>query len=56
MREDTENFKVIKLPPNGPKPGQSSRDWLYGKDKHMNEQLQKARQKWPTEIRRRKDK
>lgn len=30
---DTSNLKVIKLPANGPKPGQSMDDWLYGKDK-----------------------
>ena len=30
---DTSGFKVIKLPPNGPKPGQSVDAWLYGKDK-----------------------
>jgi hypothetical protein len=30
---DTSNFKVIKLPPNGPKPGQSVDAWLHGKDK-----------------------
>jgi hypothetical protein len=28
-----EGFKIIKLPPNGPKPGQSTRAWLYGKGK-----------------------
>jgi hypothetical protein len=33
MTMDTSNFKVIKLPPNGPKPGQSMDAWLYGKDK-----------------------
>jgi hypothetical protein len=30
---DTSRFKVIKLPPNGPKPGQSVDAWLHGKDK-----------------------
>ena len=25
--------RIIKLPPNGPKPGQSVSSWLYGKDK-----------------------
>jgi hypothetical protein len=25
--------RVTKLPPNGPKPGQSVSSWLYGKDK-----------------------
>jgi len=24
-------FKITKLPRNGPKPGQSTRAWLYGK-------------------------
>jgi hypothetical protein len=24
-------FKVVRLRPNGPKPGQSLRGWLYGK-------------------------
>ena len=33
MIMDTSKFKVIKLPPNGPKPGQSVDAWLYGKDK-----------------------
>lgn len=27
-----EGFKIIKLPPNGPKPGQSTKAWLYGKE------------------------
>lgn len=25
-------FKVTKLPRNGPKPGQSMKAWLYGKE------------------------
>lgn len=45
MREDTENFKVIKLPANGPKPGQSTRNWLYGKDKHMTQEVQRIKDK-----------
>lgn len=32
-RMDDQNFKIIKLPRNGPKPGQSTKAWLYGKDK-----------------------
>jgi hypothetical protein len=32
-----EGFKVIKLPPNGPKPGQSTNAWLYGKGKEEKE-------------------
>jgi hypothetical protein len=31
MNEEFRNFKIVKLPPNGPKPGQSTRAWLYGK-------------------------
>jgi hypothetical protein len=26
-------YRITKLPPNGPKPGQSVSGWLYGKDK-----------------------
>lgn len=32
-----EGFKIIKLPPNGPKPGQSTSAWLYGKSKEEKE-------------------
>ena len=32
------NFKLTKLPPNGPKPGQSTDAFIYGKDK-ANERL-----------------
>lgn len=32
-----EGFKVIKLPPNGPKPGQSTKAWLYGKGREEKE-------------------
>jgi hypothetical protein len=34
---DTSNFKVIKLPRNGPKPGQSTNAWLYGKEREEAE-------------------
>ena len=30
-------FKVTKLKANGPKPGQSLRGWLYGKDKEQQD-------------------
>jgi hypothetical protein len=30
-------FKVIKLPRNGPKSGQSTRAWLYGKEQEAKE-------------------
>ena len=45
MREDVENFKVIKLSPNGPKPGQSTRHWLYGKGKHMAGEIERIKNK-----------
>jgi hypothetical protein len=32
------SFKLTKLPPNGPKPGQSTDAFIYGKDK-ANERL-----------------
>ena len=32
-----EGFKVIKLPRNGPKHGQSMKAWLYGKGKEEKE-------------------
>jgi hypothetical protein len=32
---DTSGFKVIRLPRNGPKPGQSTNAWLYGKEKEQ---------------------
>jgi hypothetical protein len=28
-----ETYKLVQLPPNGPKPGQSTDQWLYGKQK-----------------------
>jgi hypothetical protein len=30
-------FKVVKLKPNGPKPGQSVDQFIYGKDKSYQE-------------------
>lgn len=31
--------KITKLPPNGPKPGQSVDAWLYGKTEGFNKKL-----------------
>ena len=45
MREDISNFKLIKLPPNGPKPGQSTRSWVYGKDQHSQREIDRIRWK-----------
>lgn len=36
-------FKVTKLRPNGPKPGQSVEAWLYGKEKGHQEKLDDLR-------------
>lgn len=33
---EEKEFKVIKLPRNGPKPGQSVNAWLYGKKLEEN--------------------
>jgi hypothetical protein len=35
--------RTIKLPRNGPKPGQSTEAWLYGKDKASQIDLEKLR-------------
>jgi hypothetical protein len=37
MNEEFKDYKIVKLPPNGPKPGQSTRAWLYGKGKEEEE-------------------
>ena len=34
---------IIKLPRNGPKPGQSVSAWLYGKDKSEQEEIDRLR-------------
>jgi hypothetical protein len=38
-------FKIIRLPRNGPKPGQSTEAWLYGKEKHEKKMLEYERWK-----------
>jgi hypothetical protein len=37
MNEEFKDYKIVKLPPNGPKPGQSTSAWLYGKGKEEEE-------------------
>jgi hypothetical protein len=37
--------KIIRLPRNGPKPGQSTEAWLYGKQKHEQKVLEHERWK-----------
>ena len=39
-------FKVTKLKPNGPKPGQSVDDWLYGKEKGRQEFMDDPRNRF----------
>lgn len=35
--------RIIKLPRNGPKPGQSTDAWLYGKTKQEQQELDRLR-------------
>jgi hypothetical protein len=35
--------RIIKLPRNGPKPGQSVSAWLHGKDKSEQEEIDRLR-------------
>jgi hypothetical protein len=36
--------RIVKLPRNGPKPGQSTSAWLYGKDRNC--QAERDAAKW----------
>jgi hypothetical protein len=36
-RSIPDGFKIINLPRNGPKPGQSTKAWLYGKEQEAKE-------------------
>ncbi len=38
-----EESKIIRLPRNGPRPGQSMSHWLYGKDKTEQRELERLR-------------
>jgi hypothetical protein len=40
---NNEEPKIIRLPRNGPKPGQSMNNWLYGKDKTEQRELERLR-------------
>ena len=44
FRQTMTEPRLIKLPRNGPKPGQSADAWLYGKDKHC--QAERDGAKW----------
>lgn len=44
-----EEPKIIRLPRNGPKPGQSMNHWLHGKDKAEQRALERLR--WQHENR-----
>jgi hypothetical protein len=35
--------RIIRLPRNGPKPGQPLSQWLYGKDKAEQRELERLR-------------
>jgi hypothetical protein len=35
--------RIIRLPRNGPKPGQSTNQWLYGKDKAEQREIERLR-------------
>ena len=37
MNDEFKDYKIVKLPRNGPKPGQSTKAWLYGKGKEEKE-------------------
>ena len=39
-------FKLTKLPPNGPKPGQTTDQWLYGRQKAHEELMDNPRTKF----------
>ena len=39
------NARIIRLPRNGPKPGQSTEAWLYGKSKWEQKEMERARWK-----------
>jgi len=41
---DFPNHQIVKLPRNGPKPGQSVEAWLYGKNKNCQKERDAA--KW----------
>jgi hypothetical protein len=41
--ESPDNPKITRLPRVGPKPGQSVRDWLYGKDRHEQREMERLR-------------
>jgi hypothetical protein len=40
-----EEPKIIRLPRNGPKPGQSTSAWLYGKQRSEEKALERERWK-----------
>lgn len=40
------SYKLIKLPPNGPRDGQSVDAWLYGKEKGSHELMDDPRQRF----------
>lgn len=43
MADSPQEPHIIRLPPNGPKPGQSTSSWLYGKQKQEQRDLERLR-------------
>ena len=48
FRQTMPEPRIIKLPRNGPKPGQSTSAWLYGKDRNCQSERDAA--KWTTPL------
>lgn len=42
MENDRQEPKITRLPRNGPKPGQSTAAWLYGKNKNCQRERDAA--------------
>lgn len=42
----SDESRIIRIPRNGPKPGQSTQDWLYGKSKSEEREMERLR--WQT--------
>ena len=43
MTDSPQEPRITRLPRNGPKPGQSTASWLYGKQKQEQKELERLR-------------
>ena len=43
MTDSPQEPRITRLPRNGPKPGQSTASWLYGKQKREQKELERLR-------------